>query len=100
MTDAAAIAASLTKAQREAITHRNAGGCSYRWAGLRTIEALYARKLVGRLAGHGAFYSPQTAIDWPLTPLGLAVRQHLHDAKVMREGEPAAADNPATGDSR
>jgi hypothetical protein len=85
MTDLAAIAASLTKAQREAIMHRNAGGCSYRWAGLRTIEALYARKLVGRLASHGAFYSPQTAIDWPLTPTGLAVRQHLHDAAHLQQ---------------
>lgn len=85
MTDPAAIAAGLTKAQREALMHPNVGECSYRWTTLGTAGALHARKLVGRITKPGSFYSPQTAIDWPLTPLGLSVRQHLHDAKVMRE---------------
>ena len=75
--DVERIAKGLTKAQREAMLHANAGQTSYRWARMGTLEALCARDLVGKTTGPGAFYSPQTAIKWPLTPLGLQVRQYL-----------------------
>jgi hypothetical protein len=77
--DLAAIVRGLTKAQREALLHRNAGGTSYRWCGLNTLEALHARKIVGKIAGVGSFFSPHTAIQWPLTPLGKQIRAHLQD---------------------
>lgn len=75
--DIAAIAAGLTKAQREALLHPNAGESSYRWTRIGTLNALYSRALVQRHVGPGSFYSPQTAIKWPLTPLGKDVRAHL-----------------------
>jgi len=76
-TDVAAICAGLTKAQREAMLHANAGGCTYRWTSLGTAGGLCARKLVDRITGPGSFYSPQTATDWPLTDLGKQVRAAL-----------------------
>ena len=75
--DVERIAKGLTEVQREAMSHANAGGTAYRWARMGTLKALCARKLVGRKTGPGALYSPQTAIKWPLTPLGLQVRQYL-----------------------
>lgn len=75
--DPKTIADSLTEAQRAALLHPRAGDSSYGWARMGTLEALYSRKLVGRQTGRGALYSPQTAIKWPLTPLGLAVRSHI-----------------------
>lgn len=68
------IAGRLTKAQREALMHPNAGGSAYGWASMRTLEALNDRGLVGRKTGPGSSYSPRTAIFWPVTPLGLQVR--------------------------
>lgn len=77
----AEVAASLSEAQRAAMLHRRAGGSSYAWARIGTLDALHARGLVKRIAGPGAFYSPQTAIEWPLTDYGKAVRQHLARAQ-------------------
>lgn len=75
----AAIAKGLTAAQRRALVHKNAGGHSYSWTTINTLEALYKRRLVRRKCSHGAFYSPRTAIEWPLTPLGQLVAQHLKE---------------------
>lgn len=77
MTDVAEIARKLTKAQREALVHPNAGGSAYGWAKMPTLDALYSRGLVYKKAGLGAMFSPHTAIKWPLRPLGLAVRDYL-----------------------
>lgn len=78
MTEAERIAAGLSEAQRRALAHPNAGKCSYRWAPMRTVEALYNRGLCWRRAdGRGTMFSPQTAIIWPLTPLGAQVRAIL-----------------------
>lgn len=83
MTDPERIAAGLSEAQKKALLHPNAGKCSYRWAPMRTVEALYNRGLCRRNTdGRGTMFSPQTAIVWPLTPLGLAVR-----AILMKEAE-------------
>jgi hypothetical protein len=79
MTDIAKIAAGLTKAQQEALTHPNAGGCSYRWAKIGTLEALYARNLIAKRTGLGSMFSPQTSIHWPLRPIGIAVRTYLEN---------------------
>lgn len=73
------IADSLTKAQVEAMLHKNAGGTSYSWARMQTLDALRKRGLLYRKTGPGAMYCPQTAIEWPLTPDGLAVRQLLQE---------------------
>ena len=79
LTDPHTIAKGLTKAQKEALLHPNAGGSSYGWARMGTLEALYSRHLVAKRAGVGSMFSPQTAIKWPLRPLGLAVRQALKE---------------------
>ena len=71
------IAAGLTKAQREALLHPRAGGCAYGWAKIGTLQALYSRNLVAKRDGPGSVFFPQTAIQWPLRPLGLALRNHL-----------------------
>lgn len=67
----------LTKAQREALTHENAGKCAYRWARMGTLDALRQRGLIGCRPGPGSFSSPQTGIKWPITETGLAVRAAL-----------------------
>lgn len=56
-----------------ALTHPKRGGYAYGWTTIKTLEALDRRKLVKRVTSLGAFSSPLTAIDWPLTPLGLEV---------------------------
>lgn len=83
LTDPHTIAKGLTKAQRVALMHPNAGGSAYGWAKMPTLDALYSRGLVGKKAGLGAMFLPHTAIKWPLRPLGLAVRQAL---KEMTDG--------------
>jgi hypothetical protein len=67
----------LSKAQREALVHKRAGGSAYAWARMGTLEALHARGLVSRTTGPGAFFSPRTAIQWPLTEDGEAARAYL-----------------------
>lgn len=74
------LAARLTKAQRKGLLGNAVGrGSSSYTLGvtLNTCEALASKGLVRRVAGVGAFYSPRTAILWPFTPLGLAVREIL-----------------------
>lgn len=84
--DVEKVAEGLTEAQREAMIHPNAGGSSYTWAKFGTLRALMRRGLIDYRPGVGSFYSPQTAIKWPLTPLGLAVRQHLLNPSKERSG--------------
>lgn len=81
--DAEAIAAKLSPTMQKAMIADRSRGCnSYSLrASLSTMEALNARKLVGRVGGVGAFYSPQTVIEWPLTSLGAAVRDVLMKEK-------------------
>jgi len=78
---AAKAAQGASKAQQEAVlSERWTGGhyTSYRLRiGMNTLTALHTRGLVGRHAGIGSMFSPQTNIRWPLTPLGLAVRAEL-----------------------
>ncbi len=81
MPDVAEIAGRLSEAQRRALTHKNAGGCSYTWAGIGTLQALHSRGLVLRNGRRGSMFSPQTNIRWPLTPLGLAVRAYLENSR-------------------
>lgn len=77
MPDLDKLARGLTEAQREALLHKKAGGCAYRWATRATLEALFRRKLVFRNAGLGSMFSPSTAIEWPLSLLGLALKAHI-----------------------
>lgn len=77
MSEIERVAKGLTEAQRAALMHKHAGGSAYAWAQLKTIEALCSRGLVSRIGGVGAFYSPRTVIRWPLTPIGLQVRDYL-----------------------
>lgn len=79
MTDVAEIARGLTKAQREALLHPEAGGCTYGWTRMRTAEALAARKLVRRENGLGDLFFPTTNIKWPLTMIGARVRDYLKE---------------------
>ena len=75
----AEIVAGLTKAQAKAmLADRSRGDSAYDTRVSRnTLEALYARGLVGRHAKRGSMFSPTTAIDYPLTLLGLAIRAQL-----------------------
>lgn len=76
-TEIARVAAGLTRAQREALVHEKAGDIAHGWARMGTLEALWRKSILRRETGPGAFYSPQVFITWPLTPLGLAVRDHI-----------------------
>ncbi|RZL77247.1 MAG: hypothetical protein EOP66_09145 [Sphingomonas sp.] len=74
MTDPAAIAASLTKAQREALLNPleiSAGFTLWYDTNRHTAYALHRRDLVDD--------------HFHLTDLGLAVRQHLHDAAHLQQ---------------
>jgi hypothetical protein len=79
MTDIAKLADGLTEAQKLAMIHPNAGGSAYGWASINTLNALCAKALVRRIVGNGASYSPSTAIGWPFTDIGQALRRHLLD---------------------
>ena len=75
------IARGLTDAQRRALlADRTRGESSYCLrSSIGTMDALRTRKLVLRVGGLGSMFSPQTAVKWPLTPLGLQVRQILQE---------------------
>jgi hypothetical protein len=77
MTKAEEIAKGLSATMRKALLHKNAGGSAYGWASMATLEALRNRGLVKYRPGVGAFYSPHTAIEWPLSAKGLEVRALL-----------------------
>ena len=81
MTDPKAIAATLSEAQKRAmLANRTRGESSYSMrVGMGTLKALYNRNLVRRVGGAGSMFSPETAIEWPLTSLGLAVRKALQE---------------------
>lgn len=74
MTDPKQIAASLSEAQKRALLHENAGGTAYAWASISTLESMWKRGLLDRF-----IYSTPHLITWPLTPLGLAVRDILKE---------------------
>jgi len=81
MTDLAKLEASLSKAMRAALlADRSRGECAYSMrVSIGTLDALKVRGLVTRKAGFGSMFSPRTDIDWPLTPLGLALQAHIKE---------------------
>lgn len=76
------IAKGLSGAQRKALlADRTRGNCAYSLrVGLNTLEALRSKGLVLCKAGVGAMAFPHTTIEWPLTSLGQAVRDHLKES--------------------
>lgn len=73
----------LTEAQRRALNRFADGHCRSSFAaqsGLNTLESLYRRGLLSKRSGLGAFFSPQTAIDWAITDAGRAALRESENA--------------------
>lgn len=81
MTDPVAIAASLTKAQRDVVIGFGDEARDYSSIQARVRINLFQKGILRLSAWSG---SPQEPLA-ELTPLGLTVRQHLHDAAHLQQ---------------
>lgn len=88
--DIAAIARGLSETCRKALPYLDMDEArspyDLKVAGMRggftTLETLARRGLIVECGDHhGRFYSPHTTYEYRLTPLGLAVRDHLLSGK-------------------